>query len=73
MGVWRRMKKELSDLKRETKQKELLKPSCGERIFYTKNMAREFAVLAVKRKKKLVKMKLVKKKLVKMRLKEQKQ
>ncbi len=52
------MEKELADLKQETGQKELLKPSCERRIFYTKNMVREFAVLAVKRKKKMVKKRL---------------
>lgn len=53
MSKW--MEKEISVLKKETKERELLAPGCEKRIFYRKHMAREFMAIAVKRKKKKMK------------------
>ena len=53
MSKW--MEKEIETLEKETKQKNVLEPSCRKRIFYTKSMAWEFASIAVKRKKKAIK------------------
>ncbi|MCI8565719.1 MAG: sulfatase-like hydrolase/transferase [Lachnospiraceae bacterium] len=52
------MRRELTLLEKETKQKEVLKHSCEKRIFYTKNMVQTFAVIAIKRQKKQLKKKL---------------